>query len=235
LALQTRHSTPALIPNYQQSTFHYGDPTPQNNYRDPITTASYRAQNLQTPLEDDEASTDNELPEYNDSTYEISRPGSGVNSANKDKTTPTLKGSVFPGMSLFDSATPKGRRRRNQKKSGKVLEQLEANSVASQPIEEVWTPNWSLKKSKTITGLPSSSSPIVSPRQPAVLSNRLPLSQFASRPSWLELSGVSRYNSYTDQKLEDALTFGAHDSPKRKRPLENFSRKSPIANRVFPT
>jgi hypothetical protein len=222
LVVQSRHSTPGIHPHYELSTYHYGDPTRQNNYRDPITTANHRQR---SPCDDeDDLSTDNDLPGYNDSPFQNSHLGSGANGVNKDKTTPSLKGSVFPGMSLFDSATPKGRRRRNQKKSGRVLEQLEANSLASQAVEDVWTPNWSKKKSKAITGLPSSSSPLVSPRQPAVPSNRLPLARIDSRHSWLDQAGVSRYNSYTDQRLEEALKFGLHDPlvSKRKRPLEVY-------------
>jgi hypothetical protein len=39
-----------------------------------------------------------------------------------------LKGVYWPGMDLFDSATPEMRRKRNQKKDSSVVEQLELNS-----------------------------------------------------------------------------------------------------------
>lgn len=59
--------------------------------------------------------------------------GQGPNSA-----TPKLKGSIWPGMSIFDSATPEMKRMRNQKKHGSVLENMAMNSQSIQQDEFVW-------------------------------------------------------------------------------------------------
>jgi hypothetical protein len=122
-------------------------------------------------------------------------------------------------MSLFDSATAIRKRRRNQKKSSSVLEALEANSLEIEPTEHVWTPGGTLKKSKEISGLPSSSSPPVSPTQHHVPMYRPPLGRIENRHSWANQDGITRYNSYTDQRLEDALTYGNYDTRKKKRAL----------------
>ncbi len=46
-----------------------------------------------------------------------------------------MKGKIWPGMDVFDSATPEGKRMRNQKKSGKVLEDMMADALAVDPAE----------------------------------------------------------------------------------------------------
>ncbi|KAF2790711.1 hypothetical protein K505DRAFT_327399 [Melanomma pulvis-pyrius CBS 109.77] len=63
-----------------------------------------------------------------------------------------LKGVYWPGMDLFDSATPEMRRKRNQKKDSSVVEQLELNSQEVQPTELIFTPQGSFKKQRRISG-----------------------------------------------------------------------------------
>jgi hypothetical protein len=194
----TRQKTSDSPSDHDLATLHYGEPTPYNNYQDPITTTTtpQRHNGTPEPLSDDE----NELP-------------GGY------RATPTLKGIIYPGMALFDSATAIRKRRRNQKKSSSVLEALEANSLEIEPTEHVWTPGGTLKKSKEISGLPSSSSPPVSPNQHHVPIYRPSSGRIDSRHSWANQDGISRYNSYTDQRLEDALTYGNYDTRKKKRAL----------------
>ncbi|RMD43964.1 hypothetical protein DV735_g1160, partial [Chaetothyriales sp. CBS 134920] len=64
-----------------------------------------------------------------------------------------LKGKVWPGMALFDAATPDEQRRRNQKKDGSVLRRMERLSRLVDPQEAVYSPNLSLQKQRHIDDL----------------------------------------------------------------------------------
>ncbi|KAG8623168.1 hypothetical protein KVT40_008144 [Elsinoe batatas] len=68
-----------------------------------------------------------------------------------------LKGIIWPGMDLFDSATPEMRRKRNQKKSLDVIDRLQATSNMIEATEVVYTPEIIQSKARAITGLPHSS------------------------------------------------------------------------------
>ncbi|KAF2684694.1 hypothetical protein K458DRAFT_301697 [Lentithecium fluviatile CBS 122367] len=62
-----------------------------------------------------------------------------------------LKGVYWPGMDIFDSATPEMRRKRNQKKDSSVVEQLELNSQEVEPTEFIFTPTGSFKRQRRIS------------------------------------------------------------------------------------
>lgn len=62
-----------------------------------------------------------------------------------------LKGVYWPGMDIFDSATPEMRRKRNQKKDNSVIEQLELNSQEVEPTELIFTPTGSFKRQRRIS------------------------------------------------------------------------------------
>jgi hypothetical protein len=62
-----------------------------------------------------------------------------------------LKGVYWPGMDLFDSATPEMRRKRNQKKDISVVEQLEVNSREVDATELIFTPQGTFKKQRRIS------------------------------------------------------------------------------------
>lgn len=62
-----------------------------------------------------------------------------------------LKGVYWPGMDIFDSATPEMRRKRNQKKDSSVVEQLELNSQEVEATELIFTPQGSFKKQRRIS------------------------------------------------------------------------------------
>lgn len=66
-----------------------------------------------------------------------------------------LKGLVWPGMNLFDSATPEMRRKRNQRKDGSVLEHMKSTSAAVEPAELVWTLEGDLQRTRDIYASPS--------------------------------------------------------------------------------
>lgn len=65
---------------------------------------------------------------------------------------PTLKGVQWPGMNIFDSASPEAQRKRNQKKNRSIMAQMELNSAVVQPLERIYWPEGGLKKERVITG-----------------------------------------------------------------------------------
>lgn len=71
-----------------------------------------------------------------------------------------LKGIFWPGMDIFDSATEQMRRKRNQKKDGSVLKQMEKTSEAVEPTEQVFSPGGTLRKERLISGMVDDSSPL---------------------------------------------------------------------------
>jgi hypothetical protein len=62
-----------------------------------------------------------------------------------------LKGVYWPGMDIFDSATPEMRRKRNQKKDSSVVEQLQINSQEVEATELIFTPQGSFKRQRRIS------------------------------------------------------------------------------------
>ncbi|TKA25862.1 hypothetical protein B0A50_05617 [Salinomyces thailandicus] len=63
-----------------------------------------------------------------------------------------LKGVYWPGMAMFDSATPEMKRKRNQKKDYSVIEQLRATSEWVEPNEMLFDGSGALRKQRLITG-----------------------------------------------------------------------------------
>ncbi|KAL8745397.1 MAG: hypothetical protein Q9190_002451 [Brigantiaea leucoxantha] len=70
---------------------------------------------------------------------------------------PELKGICYPGMSIFDSASPEAQRKRNQKKNPSILEQIERESMEVEQVEHIFWPDGTLKQSRIITGEAQSS------------------------------------------------------------------------------
>ena len=70
---------------------------------------------------------------------------------------PVLKGIQWPGMNIFDSASPEAQRKRNQKKTNSIMVQMELNSSAVEPLERIFWPEGDLKKERVITGMVESS------------------------------------------------------------------------------
>ncbi|CAG8927692.1 unnamed protein product [Penicillium salamii] len=71
-----------------------------------------------------------------------------------------LKGVYWPGMDCFDAATDHMRRRRNQKKDGTVLKQMEIGSLLVEPTELVFSSSGNLLKERVITGNVEENSPL---------------------------------------------------------------------------
>lgn len=84
-----------------------------------------------------------------------------------------LKGAVWPGMDMFDSATPTMRQKRNQKKPVEVLERLQAASEEIFATEVVFSGLGLFHKARPITGFPNPSS---SPSKCASYSHPIPSS-----------------------------------------------------------
>lgn len=126
-------------------------------YPDPLTlTGSFPFQRVSTPT-----STSNWLNTINTSPSQCSQHSqqtSEMNSAHMIK----LKGPQWPGMALFDSASPEAQRMRNQKKKHSTLEQMEYDSTLVQPIERIYFSEGTLKLERPITGNVESS-PLMEP------------------------------------------------------------------------
>ncbi|KAJ5096951.1 hypothetical protein N7456_007672 [Penicillium angulare] len=71
-----------------------------------------------------------------------------------------LKGILWPGMDIFDSATQQMRRKRNQKKDGNVLKMMEMTSLQVEPTELIFSPTGIFRKQRTITGNVEDDSPL---------------------------------------------------------------------------
>lgn len=71
-----------------------------------------------------------------------------------------LKGVLYPGMDIFDSATVQMRRRRNQKKDSGVLKTMEETSLLVEPSEQVYSPGGTLLTERMITGNVEDYSPL---------------------------------------------------------------------------
>lgn len=71
-----------------------------------------------------------------------------------------LKGVLWPGMDIFDSATEQMRRKRNQKKDESILKMMETSSMCVEPTELVFSPTGILRKQRVISGNVEEDSPL---------------------------------------------------------------------------
>ncbi|THC99293.1 hypothetical protein EYZ11_001199 [Aspergillus tanneri] len=71
-----------------------------------------------------------------------------------------LKGVLWPGMDIFDSATEQMRRKRNQKKDESILKMMEKTSMCVEPTELIFSPTGVLRKQRVISGNVEDSSPL---------------------------------------------------------------------------
>lgn len=68
---------------------------------------------------------------------------------------PKLKGVCYPGMGMFDAATPEQKRMRNQRKDKSVIDQMAAYSASIVPNEYVFNLNFELQRVRNIYDPPS--------------------------------------------------------------------------------
>lgn len=145
-----------------------------------------------------------------------------------------LKGVYWPGMDIFDSATPEMRRKRNQKKDHSVVQQLELNSQDVEATELIFTPHGSFKRQRRISSSifdeeeeeeeveAKNESPHPALARPALASidPNLP-----SRPqsSGRALMFPFQAQQYDDGRGRSGLDFGIGErAPKRKRAFDVF-------------
>ncbi|OJD31086.1 type-2 protein geranylgeranyltransferase subunit beta protein [Diplodia corticola] len=116
-----------------------------------------------------------------------------------------LKGIYWPGMDIFDSATPEMKRKRNQKKDVSVVEQLEYNSREVEATEHIWTPCGTLRKERPISGSVTDSSPVKFDGSPSI--------DYQVRPPLLELVPNIRESSRQQSR---ASTRTRRRSPRKR-------------------
>ena len=103
-----------------------------------------------------------------------------------------LKGVFWPGMNIFDSAPPEMRRKRNQRKDGSVVAQMQLNSALVEPTELVFWADGDLKKERRIYA-PAELCPIE--------------------------SGQTTKKTRSSRALKPALTETSVNIPRLKRPI----------------
>ncbi|KAJ9303204.1 hypothetical protein DTO271G3_578 [Paecilomyces variotii] len=142
-----------------------------------------------------------------------------------------LKGVLWPGMDIFDSATEQMRRKRNQKKDGSILKMMEKTSESIEPTEMVFSPTGILRKERFISGNVDDSSPLKGetpiPKRRAVRPKRGPLSQSdpnaASRYPHDRQRAKKRFNYGRDHSLEELSrqALPLLENPGGSRPFVN--------------
>ena len=85
---------------------------------------------------------------YDDSQESPAKVEELVDDATSDAT--RLKGLYWPGMDLFDSATPEQQRKRNQKKDASVLEKLKLSSKEVASTEWIFNAVGDLERTRDI-------------------------------------------------------------------------------------
>jgi hypothetical protein len=126
----------------------------------------------------------------------------------EDDDTSKLKGVVWPGMSLFDAATPELKKKRNQKKDISVGERLANMSEGVQKEELIFSSSGDFCKKRLITG------------QPQPEDDVLPGEEVPSRPPKAKRAPRKK-TSEDKEPLED------------KKPLKNKDSKT-IIKAVLP-
>lgn len=130
---------------------------------------------------------------------------------------PILKGVQWPGMNIFDSASPEAQRKRNQKKNSSVMMQMQINSTAVEPLERIYWPEGGLKKERIITGNVESSpikEPTPKPKRRRAANNRQVLGDLSANEHTL----AKRYR--TQKRSTKDMTSGDTD-------LGDLSKREP--------
>ena len=91
----------------------------------------------------------------------------GIGFMDEESPSSRLKGVIWPGMDLFDSATPDQKKMRNQRKGISAIDHLKLTSQAITATETVWGPEGEVRKERDIYATPSDdgSSPSTPPRK----------------------------------------------------------------------
>ena len=132
-----------------------------------------------------------------------------------------LKGICWPGMAIFDSASPDAKRLRNQKKDGSIVEQMKITSATVQPLEQIYFPDGFLKVERPITGQVESSpirEEIQKSRSTRPRATRVPLGELSTnipthRPTGQSWAGAPR----NDKSLRKPSRNLAARGPNKRR------------------
>ncbi|KAJ5577936.1 uncharacterized protein N7459_006900 [Penicillium hispanicum] len=140
-----------------------------------------------------------------------------------------LKGILWPGMDIFDSATQQMRRKRNQKKDGSVLKMMEMTSLQVEPTELVFSPTGVLRKQRVISGNVEDDSPLKGetpiPKRRASRPKREPLHQ--SDPNIPRVQDRRRAKRTANQSRNNANLELFDGSPGASRRFPNPSGFGP--------
>jgi hypothetical protein len=138
-----------------------------------------------------------------------------------------LKGVYWPGMDIFDSATPEMRRKRNQKKDSSVVEQLELNSQVVEATELIFTPLGSFKRQRRISCSESdeedeveikTESPQPVRRRPALANLDANTTRRSTRQSKRPAFPLLSRNQYDEDRGRSGYDHSHNNrAPKRKR------------------
>ena len=120
-----------------------------------------------------------------------------------------LKGMIWPGMDLFDSASPEAKRKRNQRKDSSVLALMQTNAELVEPTEVIYFPSWELKQARFISG-EVESSPLKEedspqPKRDRCRSIRAPLTELDQNTPHLGKKTRGRRPSQKKQKAHRSI------------------------------
>jgi hypothetical protein len=139
------HQAPRLVedsPSYAPSPYSSVAGTNSDQATVDETPAYPAEANAAYPLESlIESSTPATTDDRNDETSD---------EADKPEAESLLKGVLWPGMDIFDSAPPEMKRKRNQKKDGSVVAQMQLNSTLVEPTELIFWAGGDFKKERRI-------------------------------------------------------------------------------------
>jgi hypothetical protein len=144
-----------------------------------------------------------------------------------------LKGVYWPGMDIFDSATPEMRRKRNQKKDSSVVEQLELNSQEVEATELIFTPSGSFKRQRRISSSvyddddetlikTESPRPVLTRPVLAKMDANVPRRSRQSARTTQQVSYSARHHRDDDYSRPDFGYGYGERAPKRKRAFDVF-------------
>ncbi|KAI4764917.1 hypothetical protein E4T44_14618, partial [Aureobasidium sp. EXF-8845] len=122
----------------------------------------------------------------------------------EDDDTSKLKGVVWPGMGLFDAATPELKKMRNQKKDISVNENLATMSERVQKEELIFSSSGGFHKKRPITG------------QPQPEDDVLPGEELPDRPPKAKRASKKKTSDH-DKSLEDKKPLKEKDSNTRMK------------------
>ena len=141
-----------------------------------------------------------------------------------------LKGVVWPGMDLFDSASPEAKRKRNQRKDSSVLALMQTNAGLVEPTETIYFPSWEMKQERFISG-EVESSPLKDedspkPRRNRCRPNKFPLMDLDKNAPCFEKKPKGRKPLQKKQKTQEKKAETKNSTDIAKDSLQPLQAKS---------